>query len=143
MTEHGAASSSDAGAIDELNAMLRAYICRDSLFVAWHYSCGSRWDTPFWRYASEGIARARASKWARGHVAAMAEFIEAGRSLPGSAISAYDDEEHWEADIYPLLSIYSPFGNFSELNFAQVGHGIGYYDHCLDANHAGVVGHRR
>jgi hypothetical protein len=26
-----------------------------------------------------------------------------------------------------LLKVFRPFGNFSELNFAQVGHGIGYY----------------
>ena len=58
----------------------------------------------------------------------MTEYVEAGRALPGLALSTYDDQHRWEEEIYPLLSIYRPFGNFSELNFAQVGHGIGYYD---------------
>jgi hypothetical protein len=54
--------------------------------------------------------------------------VEAGRKLPGLALSACTDQEAWDRDVYPLLTIYRPFGNFSELNFAQVGHGIGYYE---------------
>jgi hypothetical protein len=37
------------------------------------------------------------------------------------------------------LSLYRPFGNFSELNFAQVGHGIGYYDAGHDEGGAAVT----
>jgi hypothetical protein len=58
----------------------------------------------------------------------MEEFVEAGRALPGLALSAYEDQDQWDREVYPLLKLYRPFGNFSELNFAQVGHGIGYYD---------------
>ena len=29
--------------------------------------------------------------------------------------------------VRPLLKLFRPYGNFSELNFAQVGHGIGCY----------------
>jgi hypothetical protein len=58
----------------------------------------------------------------------MGEFVEAGRTLPALALSGCKDQETWDREVYPLLRIYRPFGNFSELNFAQVGHGIGYYD---------------
>jgi hypothetical protein len=104
-----------------------SYVCCDSLFVAWHYACGSRWDTPFWRYARRGIERARNNYLARTHLACMEEFIEAGRALPGLVLSDYEDQDRWQREVYPLLRLYRPFGNFSELNFAQVGHGIGYY----------------
>jgi hypothetical protein len=57
----------------------------------------------------------------------MKEFIEAGRALPGPVLSECEDQGRWEREISPLLRLYRPFGNFSELNFAQVGHGIGYY----------------
>jgi hypothetical protein len=57
----------------------------------------------------------------------MAEFVEAGRMLPGLTLSEYDNQDRWDHEVYPLLRLYRPFGNFSELNFAQVGHGIGYY----------------
>jgi hypothetical protein len=58
----------------------------------------------------------------------MEKFIEAGRALPGPALSDYEDQDRWDREVYPLLLLYRPFGSFSELNFAQVGHGIGYYD---------------
>ena len=113
-----------------------SFVCRNSLFVAWHYACGSRWDTAFWRYARRGLERARNSDVARPHLAAMEEFVEAGRALPGLALSACEDQDQWDREVYPLLRIYRPFGNFSELNFAQVGHGIGYYDARDDAGRA-------
>ena len=46
---------------------------------------------------------------------------------PASQLSACEDQDQWEREVLPLLRLYRPFGNFSELNFAQVGHGIGYY----------------
>jgi tryptophan halogenase len=114
--------------VEGFNRMLLSYVCRDSLFLAWHYTCGSRWDTPFWRYARGGIERARNNPMARAHLAHMEEFIEAGRTLPGLALSECEDQDQWDREVYPLLRLYRPFGNFSELNFAQIGHGIGYYD---------------
>jgi tryptophan halogenase len=115
---------------DELAAYNRAmlsYMCCDSLFVAWHYACGSRWVTPFWQHARRGIERARNHPVARALLPAMEQFIEAGRALPGPRLSGCDDQEEWERELFPLMKLYRPFGNFSELNFAQVGHGIGYY----------------
>ena len=70
----------------------------------------------------------------------MEEYIEAGRMMPGPALSAYEDVDRWEEDIYPLLRIYKPFGNFSEINFAQVGHGIGYYDARPEPPHPTGIG---
>ena len=125
--EHGANSCADRGEVEDFNRAIVSYVCRDSLFLAWHYACGSQWDTPFWRYARQGIRRARNSAVARPHLAAMQEFVDAGRTLPGLALSQYEDQDRWDREVYPLLRLYRPFGNFSELNFAQVGHGIGYY----------------
>jgi tryptophan halogenase len=125
--EEGRGRCADPEEVEAFNRLMLSYVCCDSLFVAWHYACGSRWDTPFWRYARRGIERARNNPLARTHLARMEEFIEAGRALPGLALSDYDDQDRWQREVYPLLRLYRPFGNFSELNFAQVGHGIGYY----------------
>jgi tryptophan 7-halogenase len=126
--EQGHGRGADPDEVDAYNRTLLSYVCRDSLFLAWHYACGSRWDTPFWQYARQGIERARNSAIAQPHLAEMEEFVEAGRTLPGITLSEYDDQDRWDREVYPLLRLYRPFGNFSELNFAQVGHGIGYYD---------------
>ncbi len=128
IAEDGRGRCAEADEIDEFNREMVSYVCRDSLFVAWHYACGSRWDTPFWEYARRGIERARSSEIALPHLAAMQEFVEAGRTLPGSVLSEYENQDLWNSEVYPLLRLYRPFGNFSELNFAQVGHGIGYYN---------------
>jgi tryptophan 7-halogenase len=125
--EEGQGRCGESDEIDAFNGATLSYVCCDSLFVAWHYACGSRWDTPFWQYARHGMERARNDPFARAHLAYMEEFIEAGRALPGRTLSECEDQDQWERDVYPLLRLYRPFGNFSELNFAQVGHGIGYY----------------
>jgi tryptophan halogenase len=125
--EQGLGRRAEPDEIDAYNSTMVTLGCRDSLFVAWHYACGSRWDTPFWQYARGGIERARNNPVAGPHLAAMEQFVAAGRPLSGLALSACDDQDQWEREVLPLLRLYRPFGNFSELNFAQVGHGIGYY----------------
>jgi hypothetical protein len=72
----------------------------------------------------------------------MQEFVEAGRSLPGLALSEYQEQDRWEREVYPLLRLYRAFGNFSELNFSQIGHGIGYYDAGTAERNAATVGAR-
>jgi hypothetical protein len=126
--DHASDGNADPDEVERFNRAMLSYVCRDSLFIAWHYACGSRWGTPFWQYAEQGIERACNNTTAGAHVVAMAEFVEAGRALPGLALSAYEDQAQWDREVYPLLTLYRPFGNFSELNFAQIGHGIGYYN---------------
>jgi tryptophan halogenase len=128
IVDHSRNRRAGPDAVEGFNGEMLSYVCCDSLFLAWHYSCGSRWDTPFWQYARRGIERARKNAIARALLDDMREFVQAGRALPGLALSGYEDQERWDREVYPLLRLYRPFGNFSELNFAQVGHGIGYYD---------------
>jgi 2-polyprenyl-6-methoxyphenol hydroxylase-like FAD-dependent oxidoreductase len=142
IVEHGAHGRADPDEVEYFNQAVVSYVCRDSLFLAWHYACGSRWDTPFWRYARQGMERARNTAVARPHLAAMQEFVEAGRSLPGLALSEYQEQDRWEREVYPLLRLYRAFGNFSELNFSQIGHGIGYYDAGTAERNAATVGAR-
>ncbi|MEP2031504.1 MAG: tryptophan 7-halogenase [Paracoccaceae bacterium] len=121
-------TANDTAATAGWNRAMRSYVLRNSLFVAWHYACGSRWDTPFWDLARSSMERARNSEDARPHLQQMNAFVDAGRALPGLSLAGYDDQESWDREVLPLLTLYEPFGNFSELNFAQIGHGMGYYN---------------
>jgi len=126
MAEHPSPQGAEAE-VAHYNEALLTNVCRDSLFLAWHYACGSRWDTPFWQHARQGLERARADAWAAPQLAAMKPFVAAGRQLPPQELAQCGDQDEWDRRIFPLLKLFRPFGNFSELNFAQVGHGIGCY----------------
>lgn len=127
MAEHATKAGAEAEVADYNQALL-TNVCRDSLFLAWHYSGGSCWDTPFWRHARQGLDRARATPWAAAQLDAMKPFVAAGRRLPGPELAACGSQDEWDQRILPLLKLFRPYGNFSELNFAQVGHGIGCYE---------------
>jgi flavin-dependent dehydrogenase len=125
--ENGPSGNFDTREIEACNRTILDFVCRNSLFIAWHYARGSRWNTPFWEYARRGIERAGRSELAGGLLPEMESFIHAGASVPGLAIPEIEEEGRWKREVFPLLKVFRPFGNFSELNFAQVGHGIGYY----------------
>jgi 2-polyprenyl-6-methoxyphenol hydroxylase-like FAD-dependent oxidoreductase len=125
--DYGSHGGVDPAEVDGFNAKMFAYVVRNSLFLAWHYACGSRFDSAFWRYAMQGMERARNCALVRPYLIDMDAFVEAGRRLPGLTLPAHENEDDWDREVYPLLRLYRPFGNFSELNFSQVGHGIGYY----------------
>jgi 2-polyprenyl-6-methoxyphenol hydroxylase-like FAD-dependent oxidoreductase len=127
ISDHGSHGGVDPFQVEKFNSKMLTYVVRNSLFLAWHYACGSGWDTPFWKYAMQGMERARKCAIVQPHLVDMEVFVEAGRELPSLALSAYVDQAQWDREVYPLLRLYRPFGNFSELNFSQVGHGIGYY----------------
>ena len=127
MAEHATQAGPEAEVADYNQALL-TNVCRDSLFLAWHYAGGSCWDTPFWRHARQGLDRARATPWAAAQLDAMKPFVAAGRRLPGPELAACGSQDEWDRRILPLLKLFRPYGNFSELNFAQVGHGIGCYE---------------
>jgi tryptophan halogenase len=50
IVEEGRGRCAEPDEVEEFNGATLSYVCCDSLFVAWHYACGSRWDTPFWQY---------------------------------------------------------------------------------------------
>lgn len=121
--------------VGDYNQTMTRYTLRNSLFVAWHYNCGSTCDSPFWRHAAQLLTRtaresSRESAWGadvRRELQAMDEYIDSARHLPCGLLAACDNQDQWNRDVFPLMTQYLPFGNFSELNFAQVGQGLGYY----------------
>jgi len=137
--EHDAGADPDPTEVEAVNRSMTSYIVRNSLFIAWHYACGSRWDTPFWSHARGAMERAQASPVARSHLTDMQGFIDAGRALPGHDLPSIVDQAQWDREVYPLLKVFRPFGNFSELNFAQVGHGMGLYD--VHGGHGSGINH--
>jgi hypothetical protein len=51
----------------------------------------------------------------------------AARDFPIAALRRIEEREPWEREILPRLRLCRAFGNFSELNVAVVGHGMGLF----------------
>jgi tryptophan 7-halogenase len=107
------------------NEGLVSFARRNAIFLAWHYCAGSPWDTPFWAHARARFAAAGEHPELAADVARFHEFVDVARELPIDDLGEITDREAWNRRVFPRLRLHRPYGNFSELNVAQVGHGIG------------------
>lgn len=115
-----------------VNAGLLSYVRRNALFLAWHYAGGSPYRTPFWDRAQTAFDRARARPALADDAALFERFLTVGRDLVVDDLHTIADRQQWLSQVYGRLRLFRPFGNFSELNVAQVGHGIGYFHDQAD-----------
>ncbi len=109
------------------NEGLLSFARRNAIFLAWHYSAGSPWQTPFWERARSSYARSAQEPALTGDVALFERFVDVARQIPIDDLGEITDREEWNRRVFPRLRLHRPFGNFSELNVAQVGHGIGAF----------------
>lgn len=109
------------------NEGLLSFVRRNAIFLGWHYCAGSPWETPFWARARGSFARAAEDPMLAPDVALLRTFIDVARELPIDDLDDITDREQWNQRVFPRLRLHRPYGNFSELNVAQVGHGIGSF----------------
>ena len=98
-----------------VNRFLINYMLCSGLFVGWHYSCGSRYDSEFWRFARDHAwptYRATADPEAVG-CDALSKFD----GMIGLINQKVIDKEDWmrKCAVFPLSS------------YAQIAQGLGYY----------------
>jgi tryptophan halogenase len=117
----------DPARLAAFNEGLLSFTRRNAVFLAWHYAAGSPFDTPFWTHARACFRRAADSPAFADDVACFREFVDVARELRVDDLCEVADREQWNRRVFPRLRLHRPFGNFSELNVAQVGHGIGLF----------------
>lgn len=95
-----------------------------ALFIGWHYAQGSRYATPFWRYARANWEREWASWPHPGSRRRFAAFLQAG-----SCTRASRDEARLVAEAFAVGEErkLTDFAGWPVASFAEIGHGIGYY----------------
>ncbi len=98
-----------------VNRFLINYMLCSGLFVGWHYCCGSRYDSEFWRYA-------RDHAWPTYRAAADPEAVDCDalrkfEEMIGLINQKVIDKEDWmrKCAVFPLSS------------YAQIAQGLGYY----------------
>ena len=117
----------DPGRLAAFNEGLLSFARRNAIFLAWHYCAGSRFETPFWAHARGSFTRAAEHPELAPDVARFRDFVEVAADMRIDDLGELENAEQWNERVFPRLRVHRPYGNFSELNVAQVGHGIGYF----------------
>ena len=99
------------------SAAFNDFVKRLAIFIGWHYSRGSHYDTEFWRYAMQHNSRTALQ---RAHPA-QSEAFE--RILQISSVSSYGLCSSTEIEV--PTGIQSSYAGLGLQSFRQVGKGIG------------------
>ncbi len=105
-----------------VNRFLINYMLCSGLFVGWHYCCGSRYDSKFWRYA-------RDHAWPKYRAAADPEAVDCDAlrkfdEMIGLLNRKVIDKEDWlrKCAVFPLSS------------YAQIAQGLGCYPGMMNGH---------
>lgn len=126
----------DPARLAALNEGLLSYVRRNAIFLGWHYAAGSRFESPFWAHARQSLGRAAAHPGLAADAERFGTYLRAAARLRVDDLHQIADRAQWAREVFPRLRLHRPFGNFSTLNVAQVGHGIGWF-HDEARHHAG------
>jgi tryptophan halogenase len=106
--------------LEVFNNHLFKFITKISLFVAWHYAKGSRFDTEFWRFAQGNFFTELDKIENQAIRSEFDKYLEAGSQMP----HPFKNQEEFARDISVVLG---DFGQFPPQSFAEMGYGIGYF----------------
>jgi tryptophan halogenase len=121
--------------IEVFNRFLLKKIYRLSVFVGWHYSMGSSFDTEFWRFAQSNFHQEIKKLEYQDVKCEFETYIQAGSKLPHSIknyqqfsmIAAKINEEKEAAKIESATRKSRFFSFFPPESFAEIGYGINYF----------------
>ena len=95
-----------------VNRFLINNVLSNGLFVGWHYCCGSRYDSPFWRHA-------RDQAWPRYRQAVAPEVVGC------SALQKFDDMIELMNQTYIAEADWERRCGFPLTSYAQMAQGLG------------------
>lgn len=118
----------NAAFLNGLNKIMRDYVAEAALFVSWHYGAGSRFDTPFWKYAVQNFCECMEKPTDPAVAERFRQYLAAGRRfspdiLQLTRMPPFQYQKTMQQNgRQPYL-----FAGFSEVSFAQIGYGTGYF----------------
>ena len=104
--------SFDPDKIKAFNQFLFNTILKIVLFVSWHYKCGSRFDTEFWRFAKDNFESELAKINNPYVLQEFEKYLQHGAN--------FDFGQYFSAS-------HSTFAGITTSSFYEVGSGIGYF----------------
>lgn len=112
----------DQSSIDRFNSFLLKQIIDNSLFVGWHYSMGSQFDTPFWQFAQSNFI-AETEKLDAEILTEFRDRIKETKEVPHS-IEEFDAFAEYTTNF--SYEDHSAYGMFWQPSFAEMRYGLGY-----------------
>ncbi|WP_353484417.1 tryptophan 7-halogenase [Haliscomenobacter sp.] len=115
--------------INGLNKLMREYTMEAALFVSWHYAAGSSFQSPFWSFATDNFRQCLEAPTNAGVAERFRQYMEAARHVPEDILHLASMQPDRYMDMMKMNGT-QPFfyAGFSEISFAQIGHGIGYFE---------------
>jgi tryptophan 7-halogenase len=113
------------GLVGQLNRQVVDLILGVSLFVGWHYSLGSAFDTAFWREARAEFRRGLDELVSAEVRARFFEQLEYASRVPVPELGSIRTAADMDHVVPGHGDFPAPFGGISAVGFAQVGRGIG------------------
>lgn len=113
------------GLVGQLNRQIVDLILGVSLFVGWHYSKGSPFDTAFWRNAQAEFRRGLDELVPAEARARFVEQLEPASRVPVPELGSIHTAADMDRIVPGHRDFPAPVGGISAVGFAQVGRGIG------------------
>lgn len=115
--------------INGLNKLMREYTMEAALFVSWHYAAGSSFQSPFWSFAADNFRQCLETPTDAGVADRFRQYMEAARLIPEDILQLASMPPDRYLDRMKMNGR-QPFfyAGFSEISFAQIGYGAGYFE---------------
>ena len=120
-----------------INKSILSRIIKLSLFIAWHYAKGSRYDTEFWRYAEHNYHYELRQIRSKDILKSFDKYLHDGSECPHTIekekaflkqmASMQEEFRKMQNENGGKLITPPGFAGFINFSFAQIGYGIGYY----------------
>jgi tryptophan halogenase len=105
----------DSEQLKAFNDLLLTMVWKVALFVGWHYTCGSCFNTDFWHFAESNFKQGMEKLESKKLLRAFERCLKAGSDI--NSLLFFTD----------IHSFRENFAGFTSSSFCEVGYGIGYY----------------
>ncbi len=113
-------------AIVKLNERFFQFMQEVSLFISWHYACGSGYQTAFWQFARSNFEGTLANLAGTAVPDRFAQYLHGGARV---SLNELREIKNLPTDkpVFYAPSPGSTFGGYRLESFAEIGHGLDYF----------------
>ncbi|MFK7768718.1 MAG: tryptophan 7-halogenase [Mariniblastus sp.] len=116
-------------ATERINRIHEDTLLKISVFIAWHYSAGSQFETPFWQIAADRFHRLAQEPAFASLLKQLYAMQNAAAAISPITLAKLNTEDSLKLH-FPDETSRENFGGYSKFSFAQIGSGLGWNQSC-------------